>query len=153
MKQLNWTRIQTAEDIAHLMAKFGYFHDACIKEIHYESGMSVDDKLFMDPLNSKRNVSVIFQRQFRNPSAMEMRFERIEQLVLRPVDETYTGEIYEADMIIENGNIIWADRRLENGLQSLMEPRISWIKAESVCWRPLENCMGESAFFQPRQDD
>lgn len=50
------------------------FHDSCIKEMKYVSGAYVMDDLSMHPINEKRNISVLIQRQFENPSVIEMEF-------------------------------------------------------------------------------
>lgn len=56
------------------MYRMGSFHDSCLKEMKYISGAYVDEELSMLPVNSKRMLSVIIQRQFENPSAIELQF-------------------------------------------------------------------------------
>ena len=60
---MEWNNIKTKDDIYKLMNVFGNFHDSCIKEIHYVSGAYVNENLEMNPINKRRNVTVVFQRQ------------------------------------------------------------------------------------------
>lgn len=50
------------------------FHDSCLKELKYISGAYVNDELSMLPVNNQRVLSMIIQRQFKNPSVVEMQF-------------------------------------------------------------------------------
>lgn len=51
------------------------FHDSCVKEMSYISGAYVDDSLSMYPLNDRRILRVVIQRQFDENSMIEMEFQ------------------------------------------------------------------------------
>ncbi len=42
-----WKTIETSADIQDLMDIFGGFHDSCLKEVRYNSGMQVNSDLRM----------------------------------------------------------------------------------------------------------
>lgn len=148
MNNYNWNEIKNQADIDDFMNMFDYFHDSCLKELRYESGAYVDKNLYMSPINSKRNIYVIFQRQDKNPSAIEMLFENIECMHLRPVNDSYTSEISEAFIRAENGLIVWFDENtFKNSYLELYENNNTWIKAHKVFWREINECMGESPIY------
>ena len=121
-----WFEIKNKEDIEHLMSEYGGFHDGCLKELRYISGEYVGKDLRMYPLNSLRNLYVIFQRQWENPSTIEMLFEELECLTLKPVGEDYTGDIFGAYMTIENNCLVWFDSDdLKMTIKSFMSIRMS----------------------------
>ena len=59
-----WEIISTNDEILKFMDKVCYFHDSCIKEISYISGAYVGEKLSMHPLNDRRVLRVVIQRQY-----------------------------------------------------------------------------------------
>ena len=144
-----WNEIKTTDDITDLMTQFGSFHDSCIKEIRYISGAFVDEDLGMVPMNLMRNVDVVFQRQYRNPMAIVMRFTGVSMLHLPPDDENSTCDIYGATLFIKDGCIYWADC---DGVEEMKEYVGTWICADSVQWRSIDECMGESIVFQANFD-
>lgn len=152
MKENEWIKINNEEDIKTLMNLYGGFHDGCIKEMRYESGMYVDNDLSMYPFNSKRNLYVLFQRQFKNPSVIEMLFEKIDSLNLNPNNEDYDGIISGAYMCFEENKILWFDYdyfKEEEGYQSMYNNTdLTVIKAASVKYRIRDNCLGTDLFYK-----
>lgn len=144
-----WTVIRNQEDIDKLMYDLGGFHDGCLKELRYLSGEYVNKDLSMYPINSKRNIYVIFQRQWENPSVIEMIFERVECVALNPRNEDYDGVIYGAHMAIEDDMFIWFDcKDFKDDYRELYEYNdVTWIKAEMVKWRIVENYLGDEDVF------
>ena len=69
-----WQESKTNDDIKSFMDLVCYFHDGCIKEMHYLSGAYVGEGLGMYPLNDKRILKVIIQRQFDDLSMLELEF-------------------------------------------------------------------------------
>lgn len=59
-----WNKVSTQVELDDFIAKFLGFHDSCIKEIKYTSGAFVNENLSMHPLNDKRKLTVIIERQF-----------------------------------------------------------------------------------------
>ncbi len=141
-----WKIINTNDDIQQFMEKVGYFHDSCIKEMCYVSGAYVNEDLSMYPINNRRVLRVVVQRQFGKEAMMELEFHGLKALKLFPVDESYTCEILDSTMILKNGDLYWCDR---GGLTELEidEYTGTLICASKLRWRAIENYMGEKEFY------
>lgn len=141
-----WEIISTNGEILKFMENVCYFHDSCIKEINYISGAYVSENLSMYPLNNRRVLRVVIQRQYEKDSMIEMEFQGLKYLKLFPVDDSYTCEILDSTMIMKDGNIYWCD------CGNLTEPDIvdyagALICASKLRWRSIENHMGEKEFY------
>lgn len=141
-----WEIISTNDDILRFMEKVYYFHDSCIKEISYISGAYVSDNLLMYPVNNRRVLRVVIQRQYEKDSTIEMEFYGLKCLKLFPVDESYTCEIMDSTMIMKDENIYWCDcgNLLESDLNDYTG---TLICASKLRWRSIENCLGEKEFY------
>ena len=122
------------------------FHDSCIKEIKYISGAYVNERLSMSPVNSQRILSIIIQRQFEDPSAVEMQFVGLKYLKLFPHDETYTCEILDATMIFKEDCIYLCD------CGGLSEKDIESYTGATICaskarWRAADEYLGEKEIY------
>jgi len=76
-----WTVVTTGSELDHLLDIFGGFHDALVKEVHILNGGWVQEKdlaMYEDGISTR----VLFQRQFRNPSALEVVFRGLETMHL-----------------------------------------------------------------------
>lgn len=104
-----WNEINNQEDLKSFMDTHYGFHDSCIKELKYISGAYVQEDLSMNPVNVQRNLKVVFQRQFKNPTVIEMEFVGLKHLNMFPNDENYTCEILDATMILKEDCIYWCD--------------------------------------------
>ena len=141
-----WEIISTNDEILSFMEKVCYFHDSCIKEISYISGAYVGANLSMYPLNNRRVLRVVMQRQYEKDSMIEMEFHGLKSLKLFPVDESYTCEILDSTMILKDENIYWCD------CGNLSELDLDDYKGTIICasklrWRSIENHMGEKEFY------
>ena len=143
-----WNEINNEEDVQKFMKKMIFFHDSCIKEIKYESGAYVQENLSMLPVNEKRILRVIIQRQFRDISMIEMEFSGLKYFKLEPNDETYTCEILDATLILKDDGIYWCDC---GGIkeEDLMNYEGTLIFASKLRWRSIENHMGNEDYFVP----
>ena len=141
-----WNEISDANDLSEFMEKIGYFHDSCLKEIKYTSGAYVGEDLAMYPINDRRTLSVIIQRQFDNISMLELKFEGLCYLNLFPADTQYTCEILDSTMILKSDRIYWCD---SGGLSEndLVHYDGTLVCASKLRWRPIEGCMGQKEFF------
>ena len=104
-----WETIHTNDEILKFMESVCHFHDSCIKEISYISGAYVSENHSMHPLNGRRVLRVVIQRQYEKDSMIEMEFQGLKHLKLFPVDESYTCEILDSTMIMKDGNFYWCD--------------------------------------------
>ncbi len=141
-----WQLINTNEEILLFMERVCYFHDCCIKEIRYLSGAYVSEKLSMFPLNNRRELRVVIQRQSEMESMIEMEFQGLKTMKLSPVDERFTCEIVGSSMIIQNGNIYWGDCN-DLSKSNLEDYASIWICASKLRWRCVENQMGEKEYY------
>lgn len=123
-----------------------HFHDSCIKEIHYISGAFVNENFSMYPLNDRRILRVVIQRQIKIDSMIEMEFQGLKHLKLFPADENYTCEIVDSTMIMKDGNIYWCDS--SNLAESDLDDYTgTLICASKLRWRSIENHMGKNQFY------
>jgi len=142
-----WNEINNDEDLKHFMDIHYAFHDSCVKELRYISGAYVDENLSMYPRNNKRILKVIIQRQFENPSVIELEFLGLKYLKLFPVDEKDTCEILDVTMILKEDCIFWCDcgglseADLENYTGTI-------ICASKVRWRAADEYIGSKEVYK-----
>lgn len=141
-----WNEIADENDLNKFMDVVGYFHDSCIKELKYISGAFVRDDLCMYPINNCRILRIIIQRQFKDLSMIEMEFEGVKYLKLRPNDEKYTCEILDATMLLEDDCFYWCD------LGGLSKADIDSYDGTVICaskfrWRSVKDHMGSDEFY------
>ena len=141
-----WNEIVNKNDLSCFMSRMSFFHDSCIKELQYISGAYVDEDLSMYPVNDKRILNVIIQRQFDDVPMIEMQFVGLKSLKLFPDDETYTCEILDSTMILNDEGVFWCDcgNVSENDLGNYEG---TLIHASKVRWRSIENRMGQDDFY------
>lgn len=144
-----WKDIKTNEDIKEFMDSVYCFHDSCIKELHYISGAYVGEDLEMYPLNDKRILRVVIQRQFDNPSMLELEFSGLQYMNLNPVKPTYTCEIHESALREKDGLIYWCEGDNAD-IVSIDNHDGTLICAEKLRWRPINGHMGASEYYTPR---
>ncbi len=145
-----WHEIADEEDLNSFMDAMYGFHDSCVKEIKYISGAYVEETLSMFPINNRRILSVIIQRQFKNPSVIEMQFMGLKYLRLFPNDENYTSEILDATMIIKEDRIYWCD------CGGLSEKDIESYTGTTICaskvrWRAADEYIGPKEIYAASQ--
>jgi len=142
-----WYEIKDGNELEDFMYKMCYFHDSCIKEIKYLSGAYVNNELSMHPLNDRRILNVVIQRQYEDVSMIEMEFSGLKFLKLFPVDDKYTCEIMESMMLIKNGYIYWCEcGELSEG--DLDNYTGTMICASKLRWRPIDKHMGKEEFYR-----
>lgn len=141
-----WHEISTDSELLYFMEELCYFHDSCIKELKYNSGSYVNSDLTMHPMNDKRLLRVIIQRQSKQLSMIEMEFEGLEFLKLFPVGDKYTSEILDSSMFFRDGYIYWCDHN------NLSEKDLDNFKGTMICssrfrWRAIESNLGSMEFY------
>lgn len=141
-----WHEIKNEQDIADFMQKIYDFHDSCIKEMKYLSGAYVNEVLGMHPLNDRRVLRVIVQRQFDDIPMIELEFEGLKYLRLFPTDEEYTCEILDSTLLLKDGCIYWCDECISEA--DLDSYGGTVICASKLRWRAVENCMGQAEFYR-----
>ena len=147
-----WETISSSDEISQFMERVYDFHDSCVKEISYISGAYVNDSLSMHPLNDRRILRVIIQRQFGENSMIELEFQGLKYLRLFPVDPYYTCEILDSTMLLKDGDIYWCD------CGDVTEDDLDDYKGTLICasklrWRSIEDYMGEKTFYHSDVED
>ena len=142
-EKIQWNIIGNQKDADEFMKSVFGFHDSCLKEFSYLSGAYVKDDLSMVPLNSIRALKIIIQRQFKENSMIELKFEGVRKLVLNPDDENYTCEILDSELVFKDGLIWWTDGSVEND----EIPKTFLVCSDGLKWRAIEGYMGEDEFY------
>ncbi|BCN30999.1 hypothetical protein [Anaeromicropila herbilytica] len=116
-----WDYIQTQEDANEFMKLFVGFHDSTL------------DKLVYVEEHGYTGVTAIFDNSGWY-GVVELCFEGLLELNIRPAKENYDRYIYEATMLVENETVFWADGYMENE-----DPAYngSYIKAMNLKWRKI----------------
>lgn len=141
-----WKEIVNENGISSFMNEMCGFHDSCIKEIQYISGAYVKDNLSMHPVNDKRILSVIIQRQFEDIPVIELQFSGLKYLKMHPLTEKYTCEIFDSVMFFKDDCIYWCDSGDVTEDDS-DEYEGTLICATKLRWRSVENKLGEDDFY------
>ncbi len=132
-----WHKIETKEDVILFLNLVSSFHDSCIKEIHYVSGAYVDKNIQMLPINDKRTLTLVIQRQHKNNTTIEMEFGELKFLNLFPTDTLFTCEILEASLFMKDEYIYWCDQKISDTLDfSMAEHTV--ICASTLRWRSID---------------
>lgn len=129
-----WRKILNDTDIQIFMNKINFFHDACVKGIHYISGAYVKENLSMFPINTQRTLEVEIHRQCSDDSVIFMRFNGLKYMRLYPIDENYTCEISNASLFLKNDLIYWCDGFVSSEI-GLDEFTGTIICASKLQWR------------------
>lgn len=141
-----WNEINNNEDLNSFLNKHHSFHDSCIKELKYISGSYVNEDLSMYPINDKRILRIVIQRQFKDPTVIELEFIGLKFLKMFPNDENYTSEILDVTMIWKDDCIFWCD---SGGLSEvdLESYKGTTICASKVRWRDADEYIGQDEVY------
>ena len=146
-----WHEIHTENELRSFMEIMYDFHDSCVKELRYVSGAYVEENLGMYPVNDRRVLRVIIQRQFEDIPMLELEFGGIKYLHLVPVEEKYTCEIRGSSFFYRDGFFFWYD---EDYLPDMAAENIelNGLTGTAVCassfrWRKIENGMGPEEYY------
>lgn len=145
-----WNIIKNKKDIENLIEIFGNFHDSCLKELHMWTDHYVDEELSMH-VNSEldTHVRMLFQRQYENPSAIELLFEEVTGIEIYPSTVNYVDIILDAKIIYKDDIIYWAASE-EWTPEESEDLAISWIGAKKVKWRDVSFWMGPQVRYGPK---
>lgn len=145
-KERYYHPINDEEQLQGFLELIDYFHDSCIKEMHYISGGFVGDDLCVHPFDDIRTLSVIFQRQYKPNSVIELVFEDLVSLNLIPRKKDYDCIILDSILEKVNGFYIW-DEWGDTQSIPVDDPGIR-IVAKKLKWRALNNGLNEDIIFQ-----
>src|SRR5688500_4022925 len=91
----DWKEIKDDKDIEALLLLYGDFHDGCLREIHIVTKKSVDNGLSMS-FDGSLTATLLFQRQYKDPTVIELRFDNVGQFNFNPPGPGYDSIIYNA---------------------------------------------------------
>ncbi|MEA4848116.1 MAG: hypothetical protein VB106_12880 [Clostridiaceae bacterium] len=124
-----WTYVETQEDVNNLLENAFSFHDSVLKTLNYKSGAYVNPDRSMYPVADARQVTMCVDSQWCD--TIEMVFEGVTALNLRPAGDNYTADISAASLIIKNASIFFCD----DGIQEWDENyEGNWITAYGLRW-------------------
>ncbi|OAN12724.1 hypothetical protein D3D03_09210 [Exiguobacterium sp. RIT452] len=139
---MNWNELKEESEIRELLEDFGYFHDGCLKEMHMWTETYIDENLTMAaPSGLDTNVKLLFQRQFKNPSAIELWFEGVTGIHILPTPENFPSILFEAVILKQHDTYYWSDD--VDFDPSTIEQNVSWISAKKLRWRERNDWMGK----------
>lgn len=141
-----WHEINNENDLKSFMDMLYGFHDSCLKELKYISGAYVNEDLSMYPVNDRRILRVLIQRQYKGPSVIEMEFIGLKYIRMYPAGEDYTCEILDVTMILKDDCVYWCD------CGGLSENDIENYKGTAICaskvrWREADEYIGAGEVY------
>lgn len=127
-----WNYIETTSDINALL-EFAYgFHDSVIKSISYVSGAYVNDDKSMYPSADIRTVTVLIDSQWC--ATIELIFEGVTALNLRPPADNCTADIFGASLFIKNASVSFFDSEIDMPDTTNSG---TWVNSYSLRWRTI----------------
>lgn len=130
-----WNYIDKDIDIEKLMGMAASFHDAVLNGLNYISE-SYTGEIGFQIKNGSKGIIMHFSSCWCND--IELVFEGIIALNLRPSEENYSGEIYSATLkILEDKTIFFCDDDISE--RDAEKSDCTWIKAFSLRWRFRES--------------
>jgi hypothetical protein len=139
---MTWKIINDEDSANELLSTFGYFHDSCIKEAHLWTRHWVSKELSMACDELDTSIKFLIQRQFKNPSCIELLFEEVSRINIIPSPKNYFSIIYTAKIGIENNEIFWSIDTDESPKN--LDPKLdSWITSKKLKWRVADEFLGE----------
>jgi len=130
-----WNTVQSQEDADSFLTRTCGLHDSTIHSILYESGNYVDETGSMH-FPELRRVTVTLYSQCC--PKVEMVFEGVTALNLRPPGEEYLGCLFDCTLRVKNGEVYFADCALEQADPSYQG---TWITACDLKWRFLDGVL------------
>lgn len=131
-KLTGWNYLESEKDIENLMETFSGFHDSVLRTLNYvsgskkvEQGMIVTDDI--------RQVSMIFDSDWSD--SIEIVFEGVLALNLRPAKENYTSELFSATFMLKNKTILFYDDDVSSEQKDYEG---TWLSALGMRWRILQ---------------
>jgi len=125
-----WQYIETQQDVDFILEQTAVFHDSVLREVNYVSGSYVDEKNSMRCTDNERRVTMRFDSQWCRP--IEMVFEGVTALNLRPASDNHSSNIFEATLLLQNAAVFFCDDTVNETDEAYTG---TWIKAYGLRWR------------------
>jgi len=125
-----WQYIETQQDVDFILKQTAAFHDSVLKEVNYISGSYVDEKNSMCCTDNERRVTMRVDSQWCRP--IEMVFEGLTALNLRPASDRQSSAIFEATLLLQNASVFFCEDAVNDTDEAYTG---TWIKAYGLRWR------------------
>lgn len=138
-----WQELKNQPDIDELMQLFGSFHDSCLKEAAIRNREFVSSTLAMS-FSNQTVVRLLFQRQFHNPTGIELQFEGVKDFNWTHFNASHDpgfSVIYQAVFFQQEDLFYWAED-VDWQLTAADRNDFRWVSATSAKWRIVENAAG-----------
>ena len=146
-----WNLIENNNDIEYVLARFGYFYDACIKEAKYLSGSYVEKDSSMHPKDDLVQLHIIIQTQHKEHSVIEFVFEGVERFNLA-TNEDYDSIISGIQLKQIDGHIYFSNSAdVPTDELDKNSKWLTWIKAKSLKWREINKYIGSTLVYIHRE--
>lgn len=110
----------------------------------------VDENLTMAaPSGLDTNVKLLFQRQFKNPSAIELWFEGVTGIHILPTPEIFPSILCEAVILKQDDTYYWSDD-IDFDPNNI-EQNVSWISAKKLRWRESNDWMRKQHRYESKE--
>lgn len=130
-KLFGWNYVESETDIQNLMEEFGGFHDSVLRNLNYISGSGRTNEGMMVS-DSIRQVSMIFDSDWSD--SIEIVFEGVLALNLRPAKDNYSSDLYSATIMLKDETIFYYDDEVESEQKNYVG---TWVHALGMRWRYL----------------
>lgn len=158
-----WNSLLSQAAIDQLLIDFGDFHDACLREIAVSTETYVGEDLAMScPPHLDTSVLLLFQRQARPLSVIEIKCEAVTDLHFTPTTDGCDSIISSGTLSLADGGVRLAINFFGAPLKSLPGSHIVMrsradkqsdlvVTARSVFWRALQDGLGHSLRYRPTE--
>ena len=125
-----WHYVSNLQDIDFILEQTNGFHDSVFKEMSYSSGSYVDSENNMYGMDNVRQVTMRFDSQWCR--SIEMVFEGVVSMNLRPHSDNESAELWAASLFIQNETVFFFDSEID-GIDNSYDG--TWISAYGLRWR------------------
>ncbi|MCL2811713.1 MAG: hypothetical protein FWD25_07475 [Clostridia bacterium] len=126
-----WISVDTQAGIEHLMKTYQGFHDSVIVSLGYISGTDIHEGGSVGACDSIRKVSITFDSCWSKP--IQLVFEGVTALNLRPAQDNYGSDIFSATIIIKDEVVYFCNEDIKD-IASFPDGS-TWISAFSLKWK------------------
>lgn len=139
-----WQIIKSQADVDYLNDAFDNFHDSYLKELCFSSGSYINLDRSMNE-NNEPIARFLFQRQWENPSVIEIEFKDVIQLNVKPEDKDEFTYISIAHLYLHNDTFFWSARDYE--IHEDGKDAYTWVAAKQARWRVRDELMGSKKVY------
>jgi len=129
----SWSYVNTKEDIKKLMDYSNHFHDSIIKTISYISGSAKQNNEII-ACDDIRTLTIKIDSCWCN--SLELVFEGVLSLNLRPAKDNHSSNIWAASIMIENEIVFFSTDDVSD--TNTFTDDTTWVSAFSLKWKCIE---------------